>query len=97
VLIEASWKLVYCIISGPLYADVHELPSAENRRVCWNTFLIPANAASRLPDQSKHVKEPGVHNRIDPSPQSTSDTMKNTHAGDADYLMLSQRNPGRDS
>ncbi|CEL11982.1 hypothetical protein ASPCAL15076 [Aspergillus calidoustus] len=51
---------------------MHELPSAENRLACRNTLLVNANAASsRLPDQSKSVKKPGIPNRIDLSPQST--------------------------
>jgi hypothetical protein len=77
-----------------IYAGMHELPSAENRPVCRNRLPVNANAASRLPDKSKSAKKPGVHNRIDLSPQSTSETTKNAHAGrDADPPMLSQRNP----
>jgi hypothetical protein len=80
------------ITTRQIYAGMHELPSAENRLACRDTLLVNANAASsRLPDQSKGVKKPGIHNRIDLSPQSTSETTKNAHAGgDADHPMLSR-------
>jgi hypothetical protein len=82
------------ISSRQICASMHRLPFAENRPVCRNTLSANANAASRHPDESKSVKKPSVHDRIDLSPQSTSETTKNAHAGgDADHPLLSQRNP----
>jgi hypothetical protein len=59
------------ITTRQIYAGMHELPSAENRLARRNILSANANAASRLPDKSKSVKKPGVHNGIDLSPQST--------------------------
>ncbi|KAL2782736.1 hypothetical protein BJX66DRAFT_331029 [Aspergillus keveii] len=59
------------ISSRQICAGMHRLPFAENRPVCRNTLSANANAASRHPDQSKSVKKPSVHDRIDLSPQST--------------------------
>ncbi|CEL11783.1 hypothetical protein ASPCAL14879 [Aspergillus calidoustus] len=59
------------ITTRQIYAGMDELPSAENRLVCRNRLPVNANAASRLPDKSKGAKKPGVHNRIDLSPQNT--------------------------
>lgn len=82
------------ITSRQIYAGTHELPSAENRPLRWNTLSVNANAAARCPDKSKSLKRPVDHNRIDLSRRSTSKTTQNTHArGDTDHPMLSQRNP----
>lgn len=77
-----GWEPQAALVSGPcpryvtgrqIHAGLHELPSAEDRPAGRNTLSVNRKAASSFPAKFQSVQKPGAHNRIDMSPQSTSE------------------------